>query len=902
MAASAGSRCHFIMSDPNQLSAEVIRLLEDTRREQFWKLWGPYLSERQWGTVREDYSADGDAWKYFTHDDARSRAFRWGEDGLLGFSDRFGRLCFATALWNGRDPILKERLFGLSGPQGNHGEDVKELYYYLDSTPTHSYCKALYKYPQAEFPYERLIEENARRTHNDREFELADTGVFDGSAYFDVSTEYAKASIEDILIRIIVANRGAEAATIHVLPTLWYRNTWAWGAIKEECTTRPMIRADGETVVTANHAEMGEYQLAVAPGPDGRLPEFLFTENETNTEKLYGVPNGQPYVKDAFHDAVVKGLRDKVNPARVGTKVAAHYHLLIPAGGEVALELRLTNKREAKAEPFDAEYADTFELRRKEADVFYAERLGGDLSDEERMIARQAYAGLLWSKQFYNLVQVEWLNGDSTPPPPPAGHALRNADWDNLFNRDVLSMPDNWEYPYYCTWDLAFHTVSFSHIDPGFAKQQLGLFLREWYMHPNGQIPAYEWNFSDVNPPVHAWAAWRVYRLPWLLQKDDRKFLESVFQKLLLNFTWWVNRKDLDGNNLFAGGFLGLDNIGVFDRSKPLPTGGTLKQADGTAWMAFYCVQMLSIALELAQIDDVYEDLASKFFEHFVRIVHAMNELGGTGLWNEEDGFYYDMLEVDGSHEPLKVRSIVGFMPLLATTIIPRSYGTQCPEFAQRVKWFVRNHPLLVHHVVELNQPDQPGDRLLAVTTRERLARILRYMFDEEEFLSPFGIRSVSKCHAKNPYVYWAKGVAYSVDYEPGEGTTGMFGGNSNWRGPIWFPVNFLLIEALRTFHRFYGESFLVEFPTRSGNHVTLGEAARLLSDRLISLFRAGADGRRPCHGDDRRYADDPHWKDLLLFNEYFHADTGRGCGASHQTGWTALVTDLLNLKAHWEF
>jgi hypothetical protein len=884
--------------ETNQLPAEIIRLLEDGRRERFWKLWGPYLSERQWGTVREDYSADGDVWNAFPHEAARSRAYRWGEDGLLGFTDRFGRLCFALALWNERDAILKERLFGLTGPQGNHGEDVKELYYYLDSTPTHSYAKALYKYPQAAFPYDALITENARRSRNEREYELIDTGVFESNRYFDVFAEYAKAGIEDILIRITIANRGPDEAALHVLPTLWYRNTWAWGAIHEECTTRPEIRVDGPGRLIASHAVMGDYVLDV----EG-TPNFLFTENETNVERLFGGKNAQPYVKDAFHDAVVHGDTASVNPAQTGTKAAAHLPLRVPAGREVTLRLRLRAAAEAdkEAPPFDASFDDIFARRIQEADEFYAGQIEGSPNVEERRVARQAYAGLLWSKQFYNLVQPEWMAGDSTQPPPPPAHALRNADWMNLFNRDVISMPDKWEYPYYCSWDLAFHAVSLTRVDPFLAKSQLALFLREWYMHPNGQIPAYEWNFSDVNPPVHAWAAWRVYRLPWDTQEDGFRFLETVFQKLLLNFTWWVNRKDLDGNNLFAGGFLGLDNIGVFDRSKPLPTGGTLKQADGTAWMAFYCVQMLSIALELAQKDDVYEDMASKFFEHFVRIVHAINELGGTGLWNEEDGFYYDMLEVDGRNDPLRIRSIVGFMPLLAATIIPNTYSERLPEFNGRVMWFVKNHEVLVHHLVENNAGETHGMRLLAITTRAHLQRILCYMFDEEEFLSPFGIRSVSKHHEKQPYTYWAHGVAYSVDYEPGEGTSGMFGGNSNWRGPVWLPINYLLVEALRTYHRFYGDSFLVEFPTRSGNMVTLGEAARLLSQRLIALFVPDENGNRPCHGGEPRYATDPHWKDLLLFNEYFHAETGRGCGASHQTGWTALITDLLNLRAHWD-
>lgn len=883
--------------DPNQLPAEVVRLLEDSRREQFWKLWGPYLSERQWGVVREDYSADSDVWKSFTHDDARSRTYRWGEDGLLGWTDRFGRLCFSLALWNGKDSILKERLFGLTGPQGNHGEDVKELYYYLDSTPTHSYAKALYKYPQSAFPYERLIEENARRSRDEREYELIDTGAFDKDAYFDVFIEYAKASIQDTLIRVQIWNRGAEAATLHALPTLTFRNTWSWGDIKEESLQRPIIAEQASDRLSLQHETMGKYVFAAAPSCSGVTPEFIFTENETNTEKLFNSPNLQPYVKDAFHRAVVNGEANACNPAKHGTKAAAWYQLEISAGQCVTLHLRLTDDVESLANPFSEEFTDTLDRRITETNEFYDSRFDNAVQGEDRQIARSAYAGLLWSKQFYNLVQVEWAHGDSAQPPPPPAHATRNEDWINLFNRDVVSMPDKWEYPYYCTWDLAFHTVSLAHVDPPLAKQQLILFLREWYMHPNGQIPAYEWNFGDVNPPVHAWAAWRIYRLPWLQDQKDVKFLESVFQKLLINFTWWVNRKDPDDNNLFAGGFLGLDNIGVFDRSKPLPTGGTLKQADGTAWMAFYCIQMLSIATELAQTDRVYEDLASKFFEHFVRIVHAINAFCGTGLWNEEDGFYYDMLELEDSHVPLRVRSIVGFMPLIATTIIPSEYLKKLPEFANRLQWFVRNYPLLSAHITQNNPNQLAPNRLLAITSREHLERILRYMFDEDEFLSPYGIRSVSKYHEKNPYVYWANGVPYSVDYEPGEGTTGMFGGNSNWRGPVWMPINFLLIESLRVYGKFYGEDFKVEFPTRSGNHITLSEAADQLAKRLISLFKADENGHRPCHGEEPRYAQDPNWKDLVLFNEYYHAETGRGCGASHQTGWTALVSDLINIR-----
>jgi len=878
------------------ITPEAERLIENDRRERFWELWGPYLAERQWGTVREDYTKNGDVWGAVTHATARSRAYRWGEDGLLGFTDRFNRLCFGLALWNGKDEILKERLFGLTGPQGNHGEDVKELYYYLDSTPTHSYCKALYKYPQAAFPYERLIRENAARSRTEGEFELIDTGVFDGGRYFDVFVEYAKGCEEDVAIRVTIANRGPEDADIHLLPNFWFRNTWSWGAIEEECVERPGIEISGRGGFIAEHATLGRYYLDCGRGPDGVVPDFLFTENETNTEKLYGVPNKEPFVKDAFHEYVVNGVSGAVNPSSRGTKAAAHYKLHVPAGQSVTIKMRLALEHQLADRPLGKEFDDLFATRIAEADGFYAERIARSATADERRIARQGYAGLLWSKQFYYLVQTEWWKGDPAGPPPPDGRLPRNDDWKHLFSRDILSMPDKWEYPYFCTWDSAFHAVSMCRIDPGNAKRQLLVFLREWYMHPNGQMPAYEWNFCDVNPPVHPWGCWRVFRLPWL-GRPDYDFLERVFQKLLLNFTWWVNRKDPEDNNLFGGGFLGLDNIGVFDRSQPLPTGGTLKQADGTAWMGFYSLMMLTMALELAQKNKVYEDLASKFFEHFVRIVHAINEIGGKGLWDEQDGFYYDLLEVHGNHVPLRVRSIVGFIPLFATTILPSSYVKKLPDFAGRMQWFVENRPLLTAHLKELNPDGDAAQRLLSIVSREQLVRMLRYMFDEKEFLSPYGIRSVSKFHEEHPYTYWCGDQAYSVDYEPGEGKTGMFGGNSNWRGPVWFPINYLLIESLRTYHRFYGDSLLVEFPTGSGNHITLGDAAQQLSRRLISLFLPDENGSRPCHGGVRHYTDDPHFKDLLLFNEYYHAETGRGLGASHQTGWTALVTDLLNLQ-----
>jgi len=881
-------------------TTEEIRLGEDARRERFWKLWGTYLSERQWGTVREDYSADGDVWKSFTFDQARSRVYRWGEDGLLGLSDRFGRLCFGLALWNGKDPILKERLFGLSGPQGNHGEDVKELYYYLDATPTHSYAKGLYKYPQAEFPYDKLVQENARRSRDQREYELTDTGVFDQNRYFDVQVEYAKESIKDILIRINITNRGPEEASLVLLPTLWYRNTWAWGKISEECLTEPVISVAAPGLLSASHDVMGEYLMSFGKGPDGKLPGFLFTHNETNCERLYGSPSRKKFTKDAFHDAVIHGREEAVNPAQTGTKAAARYDLTIPSGGSVEIRLRLAEKgqwRDPAVDPLGENHSEVFALRLDEADEFLAATINPALDPQQRLVARQSYAGLLWSKQFYNLVQSEWAHGDSTEPAPPAGHAARNADWMHLFNRDILLMPDTWEYPYYCSWDLAFHTAALSRVDPEFCKDQLILLLREWYTHTNGQIPAYEWNFSDVNPPVHAWAALRLYRQQRELGHDDPAFLERVFQKLLLNFNWWVNRKDSDGNNLFEGGFLGFDNISVFDRSKPLPTGGQLKQADGSSWMAFYCMCMLQIALTLSEKNPVYGDMGTKFITHFTRIVTAMNDFCGSGLWNEEDGFYYDLLELpDGGHVPIKVRSIEGFMPLVATSYVTGLQRRKSPGFETRLLWALKNRPKIAGHLLDVNGDimDINKDILLTVTPRDRLERMLHYLFDENEFLSPYGIRSVSKFHEKHPYTYTVNGTVYSVDYEPAEGKTGMFGGNSNWRGPVWLPINYMIIQALKTYDHFYGDSLEVEFPSGSGNKVTLGEAARLLSLRVASLFLPDAKGHRPVHGGEERYAADPAWKDLVLFYEYFDGDNGRGCGASHQTGWTALVAELL--------
>ena len=875
--------------------SEVSRLGEDTARKRNWKRWGPYLAERQWGTVREDYSPGGTAWDYFPHDHARSRTYRWGEDGLLGICDREGRLCFALALWNGRDPILKERVFGLSGPEGNHGEDVKEQYFYLDSTPTHSYMKALYKYPQAEFPYTRLLVENRRRGRLDPEFELTDTGVFDEDRYFDVFAEYAKRSPDDVLIRLTFANRGPDHARLDVLPTLWFRNTWSWGRTGEGYWSKPRIVADGQEGLVADHESLGRFLLSFDTSVF--QPELLFTENETNRERLFGVANATPFVKDAFDAYVVHGRLDAVSPERVGTKAAALFRLTIPAGGESVLRLRLTAEAEATAEPFGSDFDAVFRARQAEGDTFYESRIPAVLSSEERQVARQAYAGLLWSKQFFHLSVRDWLDGDPSQPPPPASRREgRNRAWTHLYNRDVISMPDKWEYPWYAAWDLAFHMVPFARVDPEFAKQQLILLLREWYTHPNGQMPAYEWAFGDVNPPVHAWAAWRVYKITGTRGKRDRVFLARVFQKLLINFTWWVNRKDPEGRNLFSGGFLGLDNIGVFDRSAELPTGGHLEQADGTAWMAFFCGTMLSMALELASEDPAYEDVASKFFEHFVSIVDAMNALGGTGLWDEQDGFYYDQLHADRFQIPLKVRSMVGLIPLFAVEILEEEVIARLPGFRRRMQWFLDNRPDLARNISYMSCSLETRDshRLLAIPTRERLERVLGYLLDESEFFSPHGIRALSRVHAAHPYVFRAGDQEHRVTYDPGESTTGLFGGNSNWRGPVWFPVNYLLIEALQRYHHFYGDGLRVECPAGSGNRVNLGEVSREIARRLSSIFLPQGEAGRPCHAGDPRFARDPHWRDLVLFHEYFHGDTGRGVGASHQTGWTALVVRCL--------
>ena len=877
---------------------EQERLDADVRRSANWKRWGPYLSERQWATVREDYSADGDVWDYFPHDQARSRAYRWGEDGLLGITDRECRLCFALALWNGKDPILKERLFGLTGPQGNHGEDVKECYFYLDSTPTHSYMKGLYKSPQAEFPYGRLVEENARRTRQQAEFELTDTGIFDGNRYFDVQIEYAKAGPDDILIEIKVSNRGPDEAPLHVLPTLWYRNTWIWGCRHEGCWVRPTLKNIGPALIQGDHVAFGKHWLVAGIGPDGQPPKLLFTENETNTRRLFGAENWTPYFKDAFHEYVVHGRGDAVNPKQTGTKAAALYALKLGPGAEATIRLRLANVELSPETRLGPEFEAIVSDRRKEADEFYAQHIPVELNPGQAAVARQAYAGLLWSKQFYHYIIRDWLDGDpQMPKPPPEREEGRNADWRHVYNRDVLSMPDKWEYPWFAAWDMAFHTIPLSRIDPAFAKEQLVLFLREWYMHPNGQIPAYEFAFRDVNPPVHAWACWRVYKMTGARGQRDRLFLSRCFQKLIINFTWWVNRKDVEGKNIFAGGFLGLDNIGVFDRSKPLPNGGRLSQADGTAWMAFYCATMLSISLELARDNPATEDMASKFFEHFVAITDAINTHCGAGLWDETDGFYYDQLLVGGETFPLKVRSMVGLIPLLAVDVLDDPLVQKLPGFKKRMDWFLENRPelkALSSYYCAADSNGGRGRRLLAIPSRERLERVLRYMLDENEFLSPYGIRSVSRVHQKRPFIFHQNGQEYRVDYEPGESTTGLFGGNSNWRGPIWFPLNYLLIEALERYYHFYRDSLLVEFPTGSGKTMNLRQVADELSARLCKIFQPGSDQKRPCYGNDPRFASDPNWKDLVLFHEYFHGDTGLGLGASHQTGWTSLVNGLL--------
>jgi hypothetical protein len=874
------------------MNSEQERLAADAQRIANWKRWGPYLSERQWATVREDYSADGSCWDYFPHDEALSRAYRWGEDGLFGITDRECRLCFALAVWNGKDSILKERLFGLTGPQGNHGEDVKELYFYLDSTPTYSYFKALYKYPQAEFPYKRLMEENRRRSRFDAEFELADTGVFDQNRYFDVSVEYAKNSPNDILIRITVSNRGPEAAKIFLLPTLWFRNTWSWNCAHEFTSIKPQIRrGKDESLLEAWHESLGSFRLAIGPDPDRKPPLVLLTENESNGHRLWNVGTSDSPRKDAFHEYVIHSRLTLIATRSIGTKAAPLYVLKLPAGSSQVVKLRLFAEAESPPEPLGSAFDQIFDTCLLEANEFYSSVGMEKLNDDERNIVRQGYAGLLWSKQFYHYIVQDWLDGDPEVRPPESRRQGRNSEWKHVYCRDVISMPDKWEYPWFASWDLAFHMIPFARIDPEFAKSQLILFLREWYMHPNGQLPAYEFAFDDVNPPVHAWAAWRVYKISGARGCRDYDFLESVFQKLLINFTWWVNRKDVQGKNLFSGGFLGLDNIGVFDRSKPLFTGSTLQQADATAWMAFYCATMLSIALELAHKDGklhpAYEDMASKFLEHFVQIADAINCIGGDGLWDEEDGFYYDQIHFDHSNVRLKIRSLVGLLPLITVEAYEDALLKSLPGFYKRLTWFQKYRedlPGSITHFAHVRER-----RLIALPSRDRFQRILRYVLDENEFLSPHGIRSLSKFHREHPYEIEMGGSVYRVDYAPGESTSGLFGGNSNWRGPVWIPINYLLIEALERYHHFYGEDFKVECPTGSRKWMTLGQVAQELAFRVGSIFLMDETGKRPCNGDDGRWIKDANWRNLILFNEYFHGETGKGLGASHQS-WTALV------------
>ena len=885
------------MPEEDLSQAEWQRLAEDQRRTQNWKRWGPYLPERQWGTVREDYSPTGDAWNYFPHDHARSRTYRWGEDGLLGLTDRECRLCFALALWNGKDPILKERLFGLTNPQGNHGEDVKEYFWYLDCTPTGSYMKALYKYPQGEYPYNRLVRESAHRTRLQPEFELLDTGLFAENRYFDVFVEYAKAGPNDVLVRLSVTNRGPETTVLDVLPTLWFRNTWASGSPYEPWA-RPKMSQVGGAEILADHPSLGRFRLVAEPGAEGQGPELLFTENETNVERIFGKPNPGPYVKDAFHRYVIEGRKGAVNPAKVGTKAAARYCLKIGPGKTATVRLRLYAEAETPKDPLGPGFEEVFRRRIEEADAFYRPIISQKLPPGAAGVMRQVYGSLFWSRQFYFYVVKDWLEGDpKLPPPPPERKTGPNAAWTHLFNRNVLSMPDKWEYPWYAAWDLAFQMLPLARVDPDFAKEQLVLLLREWYLHPNGQLPACEYSFSDVNPPVHAWACWRVYKITAPPDKRDRLFLERTFQKLLLNFTWWVNRKDLSGRQVFSGGFLGMDNISLFDRNQPLPSGDYLQQADGTAWMAFYCTTMMAMALELAKHEPAYEDMASKFFTHFVGISQAMNCLGGTGLWDEEDGFYYDQAVVDDQGVRLRVRSLVGLLPLIAVEVLDDEQIDRFPGFVSRMKWFLENAKDLAGQISFMSHDCAKGActrRLLAIPSRERLVRVLRYMLDEKEFLSPYGIRSLSQYHRDHPFVMRLGGQEYRIDYAPGESTTGLFGGNSNWRGPIWMPINYLLIEALERYHRFYGDTLKVECPTGSGNLMDLKQVADEIKARLCRLFLPDEGGRAPWQGPIDLFATDPNWRGLHLFSEYFHGDTGQGLGASHQTGWTSLIVRLM--------
>jgi hypothetical protein len=871
--------------------------LNDAREEGIpWKKWGPYLSERQWGTVREDYSDNGNAWDYFSHDQSRSRAYRWGEDGLAGISDDKQRLCFSLALWNGNDPILKERLFGLTNSEANHGEDVKEYYFYLDSTPTHSYMKYLYKYPHREYPYCDLVETNRRRSREEYEYELLDTGVFSEDRYFDVFVEYAKAGPEDILARITAMNRGPDPASLHVLPTLWFRNTWSWG---DDGGPKPSLKRPAPGVIAASHGELGNYWLSCDGSPD-----LLFTENESNAGRLWDQPNPSPYTKDAFHNYVVSRQVEAVNPAQEGTKAAAHYRLEVPAGGSRTVRLRLTAAESAGGfGDFDA----VFEHRIAEADEFYQRITPQSFTEDQRRVHRQALAGMLWSKQFYYFDLDRWLlEHHSHPLTESARRGVRNTEWFHMLNADVISMPDKWEYPWYAAWDLAFHTIALSQVDFDFAKEQLLLMLRSLYFHPNGQIPAYEWNFSDVNPPVHAWATIWLYKYEKSLGRSDLRFLERSFHGLMLNFNWWVNRKDPSGKNVFAGGFLGLDNIGVFDRSAELPTGGSLEQADGTAWMAFYCSCMCEMALILSDYDPIYEEFAFKFVQHYLWIAYAMDRIGEhhDEMWDEQDGFYYDLLRLpNGEAKRLKVRSLVGLLPLCASTVFEGESVTRHKMLMEMIDLFRKRHPEVVQHVAPLGESfiGYRDRRLLSILNKEKLVRVLRYMLDENEFLGPHGIRSVSRYHLEHPFKFWVGNDEYKVQYLPAESNTGMFGGNSNWRGPVWMPVNALIVRALVNLYMFYGDEFKVECPTNSGNYHTLLEVAQELTRRLSGIFLRDSDGRRPVHGGTSKFQEDPHWRDLILFYEYFHGDNGAGLGASHQTGWTGLVAPLLDLFGRFD-
>ncbi|RDX44838.1 hypothetical protein OH76DRAFT_1537733 [Lentinus brumalis] len=949
---------------PDYHGTERFRLEQDDKRERHWKRWGPYLSDRQWATVREDYSANGDAWSHFPHEHARSRVYRWGEDGLGGISDNHQRLCFSLSLWNGEDRILKERLFGVTGHQGNHGEDVKELYYYLDSTPTHSYMKYLYKYPQAAYPYEELVRENINRDRNVSEYEIMDTGIFDEDRYWDVFMEYAKdeQDPDSVYVRITAYNRGPEPATLHIIPQFWFPNTWSWS---NDPPPKPTMWASGDGIITAVHPTLGKYHLYCLPSPppvnnkgefvvgESGEPEaveadLLFTENNTNYHRLYGGQNETPYVKDAFHDHIIPSHRPHqtedghpgffstkihtgyashsggddtpsseeelgprtpfpatpsfVNPSKRGTKSAAHFVFrdVPPQGGCAVVRLKLTPRTPAQDPSIEDEgiFDDTLEERREEANEFYSHLVMGPISDDLKQIMRQALGGMLWTKQFYQFIQKDWLKGDSAqPPPPPERKWIRNKDWKHLHIADILSMPDKWEYPFFAAWDTAFHCIPLAVVDPAFAKKQLDLLTREWYMKPDGQIPAYEWNFSDVNPPVHAWATFRIFKIERKLYgREDLQFLERVFQKLLINFTWWVNRKDQGGNNVFEGGFLGLDNIGAFNRSEPLPTGGSLRQADGTAWMAFYCLNMLSIALELAKHNPTYEDIASKFFEHFIFISDAMTYRGQDdnelSLWNEEDGLYYDAIQFDDGHSmQLPVRSLVGLIPLYATLVLEPATVNRFPGFKKRMEWFIDNRPEMSERTMANMKARGRGERrLLALASKERLVKILEKMLDEDEFFSEHGIRSLSKKHKDQPWGMDVHGERYEVAYWPGDSKSGMFGGNSNWRGPIWLAVNFLLIESLQRFHQFYGDEVQVECPTGSGDYMNLVEVAEEIQHRIIHIFGRDLEGKRATNGGNPKLDHDPHFRDYVWFYEFFHADDGRGLGASHQTGWSGLV------------